>query len=151
MNASDADLEPDLEAKRQQDARMMARNQYLYIKIPVLRHAQEADPYHLREDKIDRLLQNQGAGSVAGWGDSLGDLLPNGTRAVAYTRIDVDVADISAARALLHAQLPALGVPMGTQIHYSRQQNHLEDRLLEAGWALEQPVFAPRPVSRLRR
>jgi hypothetical protein len=135
---------PDLEAKRQQDARMLARNQFLYIKIPVLRHAHEADPYHLREDQIDRLLQDHGAGSIAGWGDSLGELLPNGTRAVAYTRIDIDVADIAAARALLHTQLPALGVPVGTQIHYSRQQNHLEDRLLEAGWLMEQPVVQQR-------
>lgn len=45
---------PDLEAKRQQDARSLARNQFLYVKIPVLRH--ESDPYHLREDKIDQLL-----------------------------------------------------------------------------------------------
>lgn len=143
--------DPDLEAKRQQDARLLARNKFLYIKIPVLRHAQEADPYHLREDKIDQLLKTQGAGTVAGWGSSMGEPLPNGTRPVAYTRIDVDVTDIAAARAILQAHLPALGAPTGTQIHYTLDQKHHEDRLLASGWLLEQPVLAPRPVSRLRR
>ena len=137
--------DPDLEDKRQQDARMLARNQYLYVKIPVLRHEHESDPYHLREDKIDQLLKDQGAGSVAGWGASMGEPLPNGTRPVAYTRIDVDVTDIAAARAILQTKLPALGVPTGTQIHYSLDQKHHEDRLLESGWLLEQPVLASRP------
>ena len=139
-----------LAAKREQEARWRARDQYLYIKIPVLRRAREADPDHLREDKIDQLLKAHGVGTVVGWGSSMGEPLPNGTRPIAYTRIDVEVADITAARAVLQTQLPALGVPTGTQIHYIVDQKHHQDCLLESGWLLEQPVLEQHPLNRQR-
>jgi hypothetical protein len=111
---------------------------FLYVKIPVVKDA--FDQFHRLEDKIDQILTEKGVGSVAGWGESLGDALPDGSRPVAFTRIDVDVADIAAARAVLQASLPALGAPTGTEIHYTIDQRNFNDVYGQSGWLLDQPV-----------
>ena len=111
---------------------------FLYVKIPCARHS--SDQIHLLEDKLDQLLKEQGLGAVAGWGDSLGDALADGSRPVAYTRIDVDVADLPLAVALLQANLPSFGAPAGTEIHYTINQRRLKATCSDAGWSGEQPA-----------
>ena len=99
--------------------------QFLYVKIPIAQS--DLDQFFRLEDHIDRILIEHGVGSVLSWGDSLGDLLPDGSRPVAYTRIDVDVSNIASARTLLLTSLPALGVPTGTEIHYMIERQHMQD------------------------
>lgn len=110
--------------------------QFLYVKIPVVEDV--LDQFHRLEDKVDQILSESGVGSVAGWGESLGDALADGSRPVAYTRIDVDVSDVGSARTLLQTTLPALGAPTGTEIHYTIDQRHLKDIYFESEWLCHQ-------------
>jgi hypothetical protein len=109
---------------------------FLYVKIPV--DPRSADRLHRREYALDEALKSAGVGSVLGWGDSLSDAAPVGSRAVAYTRIDVDVTDLAAARGVLRATLPTLNAGAGTEIHYTVGHTRLEDRYRAGEWLLEQ-------------
>jgi hypothetical protein len=109
---------------------------FLYVKIPVVKRV--FDQTHQFEDKVDQILRQDGVGSVAGWGDSLGDVRPDGSRPVAFTRIDVDVSDLGSAIALLKTALPSLGAPSGTQIHYTIDHRHRTDTYLDSAWLLDQ-------------
>jgi hypothetical protein len=109
---------------------------FLYLKIPVAN--QGANEIHKLEDKVDELLKEAGMGSVAGWGDSLGAALPDGTRPVAYTRIDIDVWNLASATSFLQAQLPDAGAPTDTEIHYTIDHRHYKDIYSESGWLLRQ-------------
>jgi hypothetical protein len=111
---------------------------FLYVKIPTLN--KPGHQTHQLEDKVDQILKDTGVGSVAGWGDSLGVARPDGTRPVAYTRIDVDVLDLARSRALLQANLPSIGAPTGTEIHYTVHNRHYKDSYFEPTWLLEQPI-----------
>jgi hypothetical protein len=110
---------------------------FLYLKIPVVN--QVPDKTRQMEDKVDQILQQAGIGAVAGWGDSLGAALPDGSRPVAYTRIDVDVLNLASARVLLRTELPAVGAPDGTEIHYAIGNRNFKDIYLDAAWRLDQP------------
>jgi hypothetical protein len=110
---------------------------FLYVKIPLVNHV--PDQTHQLEDRVDQILQDTGMGSVAGWGDSLGAPLPDGTRRIDYTRIDVDVLNLSSARALLRTKLPAIGAANGTEIHYTIDLRHYKDIYVESEWLLNQP------------
>lgn len=115
---------------------------FVYVKIPVV--ADVADLGHKREDKIDQLLRETGIGSVIGWGDSLGDEQSNGSRVVAFHRIDIAVTDLPATRLALQATLPVLDVPLGTEIHYTVEGKGLMDVYAPSGWLLDQPIPVPR-------
>jgi hypothetical protein len=108
---------------------------FLYVKIPFARHA--SDGIHQLEDKLDQLLVAHGLGAVAGWGDSLGEALPDGSRLVAFTRIDVDVRDLPLAVALLQANLPSFGAPAGTQIHYTIDARRHKTTWSASEWSSE--------------
>ena len=101
---------------------------------------------HRREEEIDQTLQASGVGSVIGWGDSLGDEQADGSRAVAFHRIDITVTDLMAARSALQAVLDALAVASGTEIHYTLDGTDLMDVRAPSGWLHGQAV----PVSRQR-
>lgn len=118
---------------------------FVYVRIPVARHA--ADPLHLREERIDQALQAEGLGTVVGWGDSLGERHANGKRAATFMRVDISVSDLPRALALLHALLPALEAPPGTEIHYHADGHHLCDAIHDQGWLLAQAVPAVRSGS----
>jgi hypothetical protein len=122
---------------------------FVYVKIPV--DTERPDPFHSREEQIDQTLQGSGVGSVIGWGDSLGDEQADGSRAVAFHRIDITVADLTAARSALHTVLRTLDVASGTEIHYTIEGTALMDVLTPAGWLDGQAVAASRPRARLTR
>ena len=84
---------------------------FIFVKIPVGRRHDEADPLHRREDTIDQMLRSQGLGLVVGWGDSLGERRPDGQRPAAHIRIDINANDVQATRSALRALLPTLGAP----------------------------------------
>lgn len=106
---------------------------FLYVKIPFVKH--ESDRIHQLEDKVDQMLREHGLGAIAGWGDSLGDALPDGSRPVAYTRIDVDVSDLPLAIALLQTSLPSFGAPAGTEIHYTMDQRRRKATYSMSTWS----------------
>jgi hypothetical protein len=122
---------------------------FVYLKIP--RGRRERDPLHRLAADIDGQLRAKAVGSVAGWGDSLGDEQADGSRPIAYTRIDVDVSDIDAARALLHVSLATLQVPAGTELHFCHAGQDLFDVYGVAGWSLDQVMPAPSRRSEGRR
>ena len=113
---------------------------FIFVKIPVGRRHDEADPLHRREDTIDQMLRAQGLGLVVGWGDSLGERRPDGQRTAAYIRIDINATDVQATRSALRALLPTLGAPAGTEIHYTLAGHSLQDIARETGWQLEQAM-----------
>jgi len=116
-----------------------ARTQYMMVKIPVVPDVD--DLYHQREDRIDQALKAKGLGTVLGWGDSLGEAPSGKLRPVAYTRVDLDVLDVEAARAELQSVLAAIGAPAGTEIHYSRDAASVADVYQPPGWQLAKPVL----------
>jgi len=94
-----------------------------------------------------RHCRPKGLGSVVGWGDSLGERHANGKRAATFMRVDISVSDLPRALALLHALLPALEAPPGTEIHYHADGHHLCDAIHDQGWLLAQAVPAVRSGS----
>ena len=110
----------------------------MVVKIPVIPDVD--DLYHQREDRIDQALKAKGLGTVLGWGDSLGEGRHGRSRRVAYTRVDLDVVEIEAARAELQAVLAAMGAPAGTEIHYSREGASVADVYAPPEWRVAQPV-----------
>lgn len=111
---------------------------FIYIKIPLA--ARGMDDALSRDEAIDQALRDRDLGSVLGWGESLGNVQPNLTRAVVFHRIDVEVTDLAAARAALREILPPLGVPPGTEIHYQSGGRGMQDIYSPDGWRLGQPL-----------
>lgn len=111
---------------------------FLHVKVPVGHGARDlADAVHGRENGIDQALAERQLGSVLGWGDSLGGARHDGSRAVAFRRIDIEVTDLAAARQLLHELLPRLGTPAGTEIHWTQDHASRVDVRTDAGWHSE--------------
>ncbi|KAI1697383.1 hypothetical protein Ddc_19765 [Ditylenchus destructor] len=103
---------------------------FLYLKLPT--HALPAD--HGLEDRIDNALREADAGSVLGWGESLGDAPPGRMRPLAFLRVDIesDELDARASRAARRAADP--GVPEGTELHYTCAQRALQDLWRAGAW-----------------
>lgn len=129
---------PDQAGSPPEESSSFAPAAFVYVKTPLLRRA--GDREMARDEAIDQALRAQGIGSVIGWGDSLGERLPDGSRPAAFHRVDIDVLDLALVRAALHALLPVLGVPPGTEIHYKRASRHLQDVYTSAGWIQEQAL-----------
>ena len=68
-----------------------------------------------------------------------GDPLPDGSRPIEFCGLDIDVTDLARALVLLRAELPALGAPDGTELHYSAGETRLQDAYSQGHWTLEQP------------
>lgn len=119
------------------------RTAFVYVRIPT--GTPQDDEFHRREDRIDEALKARRTGTVIGWGDSLDDPRAAGRRRVAYHRIDIEVADLAVARTQLHELLPALGAPVGTEIHYDLGGRALQDLYADAGWQLEVAVRPAMP------
>jgi hypothetical protein len=109
---------------------------FIYVKIPV--SAGRPTRNREREHQIDEVLTEKNIGMVLGWGSSLGEERNDGSRSVAFDRIDIEVADVFAARHILHELLPKLGAPAGTEIHYKQDGANLQDVYSCLGWVLGQ-------------
>lgn len=114
---------------------------FIYLKIPVVGGQESAD--HSLDEAIDEALQQRGLGTVLGWGSSLGLRRANGSRPVAFHRIDMEVRELHAARAGLHQVLPTLEVPAGSELHYFIDDRHLMDLYEPPSWRLQQAVAGP--------
>lgn len=91
------------------------------------------------EDPLDQKLGDAGLGYVSGGGTQLGSPLADGSRPIEYCGLDVDVTDLAMALALLRVELPRLGAPDGTELHYTINDTRLRDTYSQGNWALEQP------------
>lgn len=110
--------------------------QFVYIKIPD--SIQPVDRGELFENLIDTALEPLGLGHVSGGGSLLGKVRPDGTRPIEFCGIDVDTTDRAAALEILRKLLPPLGVPQGTELHYTANGAKLQDRFLGADWVISE-------------
>lgn len=109
---------------------------FIYLKLPTQRLPED----HGLEDRIDVALRDAAAGTVLGWGESLGDAPPGRMRPLAFLRIDIEAPELDTARRLLLALLPTLGVPDGTELHYTRARQPLQDVLAGGAWREALPL-----------
>lgn len=114
---------------------------FIYLKIPVVDGRESPD--HGVDEAIDQALQQRRLGTVLGWGSSLGSRRANGSRPIAFHRIDMEVRELHAARAGLHQFLPALDLPAGCELHYFIDERHLMDLYEPPSWRLQQAVAGP--------
>ena len=105
---------------------------FVYVKVPVAAH-EEARDRRLHEG-IEAELVAHGLGAVLGWGGSLSDPRRDGSRALGFHRIDIEVVDLDAATALLRRVLPALGAPAGTEIHSTPATGPRTEVFAASGW-----------------
>ena len=109
----------------------------IYVYLP-----EDLDPVerHARYERmLDAELQLHALGYVSGGGTLLGDEDGSGDRDVLFCGVDVDTNDVTAARTLLREQLPSLGCPPGTQLHYRESDLPLQDEYDGAEWRLALP------------
>jgi hypothetical protein len=110
---------------------------FIYIKIPdPIGPLARGEKY---EDTLEPLLAEKGCGYVSGGGSGLGDAMPDGKRPIEFCGIDVETTDPDNARAILRTALPSLGAPEGTELHFTRSEQKLQDQFTNEGWLLEQP------------
>ncbi len=129
------------------DAALLAQAQnhamstaFIYLKLPT--HQLPAD--HRLEDRIDQALREAGVGTVLGWGSSLGDAPPGQMRPLAFLRIDIEADDLDGARQLLRDFLLEAGIPTGTELHFTRDHQPLQDLFDGTLWRLEQAIAGGR-------
>lgn len=112
---------------------------FVYLKLPATDMPRE----HGLEDRIDQALRLAGLGSVLGWGSSVGEPAAGPSLAMTYQRIDIEVENLDGARRLLQSLLPSLGIPSGTELHYTRQRQPLQDLYQPSGWLQAQGLTRP--------
>lgn len=108
----------------------------VYIKIPG--NIQPIDRGVDFEDPLDEKLRSAGLGEVSGGGSQLGDPRADGTRPIEFCGIDVEAAALLPTLELLRRELPELGAPVGTELHYTDAADKLQDELRSTGWVLRQ-------------
>jgi hypothetical protein len=109
----------------------------IYVYLP---EAIEPDERHARyENVLDAELRLHSLGFVSGGGTLLSDERDDGSRDVLSVGVDVDAVDVTAARSLLRDELPSLGCPAGTELHYREGGVPLQDAYDGAAWHLAQP------------
>ncbi len=86
------------------------------------------------------MLPAKGLGSVIGWGGSYGSATAGGSRRVAFTRVDLDIVEGSAARPALQAILAGIVSPAGTEIHYDLDGASMADVYAPPDWRPGQPI-----------
>jgi hypothetical protein len=110
---------------------------FIYVKIPEsLGPIDRGTKY---EDPLDDRLRTGGLGEITGGGSQLGDEGPDGSRAIEFCGIDVDLTELERGLALLRDVLVELAAPTGTELHYEDDGVKLQDELSAKGWLLRRP------------
>ncbi len=110
---------------------------FIYVKIPDgIGPMDRGEKY---EDPLELKLSAAGLGHVSGGGSQLGSPRSDGTRPIEFCGLDIDVTDLEKALVLLRAELPPLGIPDATELHYTRGETRLQDVYAGGQWALERP------------
>jgi hypothetical protein len=89
------------------------------------------------EDPLQNVLQESGLGTISGSGSQMDHPYPDGRARVEYCGLDIEASDRDQARELLRQELSRLGVPFGTEIHYTGDTGALLDRCETDSWHLE--------------
>lgn len=105
---------------------------FAYAKIPAARLSQD-ELAHLHA-LMDERLAATAAGTLVGWGASVGEPDAQGRRAVAHHRLDVEVNQIALALPVLRQALAALALPPGTELHYHVHGRAHVERHDDHGW-----------------
>ena len=112
-------------------------DRFVYLKIPAdIGPLVRAERF---EDPIDDALAQEGLGEVSGGGSSLGLARPDGSRPIEFCGIDIDCSDREATLALLRVLLPGLGLPAGSELHYTAGGQRLQDAFDGEVWAVGDP------------
>jgi hypothetical protein len=101
------------------------------------------------EDPLQDALRQARLGKITGGGSGLGEEKSDGSRDIEFCGIDVDVYDVAAARKLLRDRLPALGCPVGTQLHFTTEDSPLQDEFDGTGWLLDRSRSMLHPYFRV--
>ncbi|WOB06968.1 hypothetical protein [Piscinibacter gummiphilus] len=117
--------------------------QFIYVKIPG--DIGPMDRGDLFEDQIEPVLAEKNLGTISGGGSSLGDERPDGSRRISFCGIDIDTTSRDDALVVLRDLLPTLNTPVGTELHYTKNGQKLQDELVAEGWLLERPRVFDHP------
>jgi hypothetical protein len=118
----------------------------VYVKIPEpLGPRERAERY---DNELGSALTRTGLGTIAAARSHVGGELPDGTPTVQGCGIEVDVVHLAQGLALLRTELQTLGVPVGTELHYSMDGERLQDEMHPRGWVLRKPRSPVRPGAR---
>lgn len=117
--------------------------QFIYLWIPGNYGPQERR--ELFEDKIEPALAASDLGFVSGGGSAPGREKADGTSEISSCGIDIDTTDRDRALVLLRKLLPEIGVPPGTELHYTKGGARLMDMRGNSTWRIEQPRQALHP------
>ena len=110
------------------------QGEFVYVKIPEgLMPLDRGDKY---DDPLLEVLESNGVGEVTGGGSSLGDEQPDGTRAIEFVGVDVDLNDLDAGLPIVREALVELGAPNGTEVHYTRGDTKLQDVFNGEAWEI---------------
>jgi hypothetical protein len=107
---------------------------FIYVMIPAA--IQPIDRGTRFEDPLEAKLQEAHLGTVSGGGSQLSAPDSEGRKHIEFCGLDVDVTDREQARTLLREELPHLGAPVGTELHYTSNGKRLLDRYEANGWIL---------------
>lgn len=111
--------------------------QFVYLKILAgIGPLERAERF---EEPIDAALAEDDLGEVSGGGSSLGDARPDGSRPIEFCGVDIDTRDRDAALKVLRVVLPGLGLPRGSELHYTAAGRRLQDVWLDDRWTIGQP------------
>lgn len=105
---------------------------FAYAKIPAA-GLSEADQARLHA-LVDEHLTATAAGTLVGWGASVGEPDAQGRRPVAFHRLDVEVQRIDTALPVLRQALQAWPAPAGTELHYHERGQARVERHDNGGW-----------------
>ncbi len=106
---------------------------FIYIRIPG--DIQPIARGERFEDPLQAVLEETGLGEISGGGSQLAEPYPDGRPRVEFCGIDADATDLDKARALLMRKLIELDAPTGTELHYTKGESMLLDRLVDGAWS----------------
>ena len=110
---------------------------FVYVKIPEsLMPLDRGDKY---DDPLLEILESKGIGEVTGGGSSLGEEQADGTRAIEFVGLDVELDDLDQGLPVVRDALEKLGAPAGTEVHYTRDGEKLQDEFDHGQWKIGQP------------
>lgn len=110
---------------------------FVYVKIPEdILPLKRCEKY---EDPLDEVLKPNGLGEVSGGGSQLGKPHSDGSASIEFCGIDIDGPTLEPILAVLRGTLPTLGVPEGTEIHYTSGDQRLQDVFEDGSWSVGHP------------
>lgn len=114
---------------------------FVYIKVPLRDMDRPAlDALH---QALEEALAAAGAGALIGWGTSVPTPTSRLNDPMAFHRVDLDLADLEGALALVRDTLTQRALPSGTELHYTAQGAELQMAWTQDGWSMPAPRSMP--------